>query len=362
MNLDIASPSLIKAQSSVTEKGEAPKNLALPGTPFPSINTVDDLEKLNIRKEIAQSVGFANDLFSLKELKDKIMKAPCEYIILKGAFFGDINISPKYVSFLTTEKARSDEPPFKFGALKSILFATPKRKQLRIKDIVKIYPRRYNFFKSSFEIYKKSGCSYFFNVYHQETRDEIIRIITKLNPKVEKFSNQNGDFEKSDYTNKWLRHEISNFEYLMTINMFAGRSFNNINEYPVFPWILTNYSCEHLDLSDENNYRDLGKPVGALNSKNVDYYLERYNNLCDPQIPKFHYGTHYSSACIVMYFLIRLEPFTSLAIELQNGKFDIPDRIFANVSATWNSCYSNASDVKELIPEFFYFPEFLKNM
>ena len=242
------------------------------------------------------------------------------------------------------------------------MIQTQKRKQFRIKDIVRIYPRRYNFFKSSFEIYTKSGRSYFFNVYIQETRDEIIAIIAKLNKKVEKFSNLKNEFEKYDYTNKWLRHEISNFEYLMTVNIFSGRSFNNINEYPVFPWILTNYNSEEIDLNDEKNYRDLGKPVGALNSKNIEYYLDRYENLCDPQIPKFHYGSHYSSAGVIMYYLVRLEPFTSLAIELQNGKFDIPDRIFANIPMTWNSCFANASDVKELIPEFFYFPEFLKNM
>ena len=243
-----------------------------------------------------------------------------------------------------------------------MLINAHKKKQYRIKDILKIYTRRYNFFKSSFEIFTKSGRSYFFNVYAQEVRDEIIAIITKLNPKCEKIFNLKDDFESYDYTNKWLRGEISNFEYLMTINIFSGRSFNNINEYPVFPWILTNYQSEELDLTDEKNFRDLGKPVGALNSKNIEYYKDRYENLCDPQIPKFHYGSHYSSAGIIMYYLVRLEPFTSLAIELQNGKFDIPDRIFSNISSTWNSCFTNASDVKELIPEFFYFPEFLKNM
>lgn len=227
---------------------------------------------------------------------------------------------------------------------------------------MKIYSRRYNFFKSSFEIYTKSGRSYFFNVYFPEVKDEIIKIITKLNPKIEKFLNFQAELEKNDYTAKWVRHEISNFEYLMIINLISGRSFHNINEYPVFPWILTNYTSETLDLTDESNFRDLGKPVGALNSKNTQYYLDRYKNLCDPQIPKFHYGSHYSSAGIIMYYLVRLEPFTSLAIELQNGKFDIPDRIFSNLSLTWNSCFTNASDVKELIPEFFYFPEFLKNM
>ena len=33
-------------------------------------------------------------------------------------------------------------------------------------------------------------------------------------------------------------------------------------------------------------------------------------------IPAFHYGSHYSSAGVVLHYLLRLEPFTTLAIEL----------------------------------------------
>ena len=38
-------------------------------------------------------------------------------------------------------------------------------------------------------------------------------------------------------------------------------------------------------------------------------------------IPRFHYGTHYSNAAGVMHYLIRCEPFTSLHISLQNGRY-----------------------------------------
>jgi hypothetical protein len=37
---------------------------------------------------------------------------------------------------------------------------------------------------------------------------------------------------------KWANGEISNFDYLMTVNKYAGRSFNDLNQYYVFPWIL----------------------------------------------------------------------------------------------------------------------------
>jgi len=41
--------------------------------------------------------------------------------------------------------------------------------------------------------------------------------------------------------------------------VLAGRSFCDLNQYPVFPWVLTNYESDTLDLTDPNNYRDLSK-------------------------------------------------------------------------------------------------------
>ncbi|XP_012510487.1 PREDICTED: neurobeachin-like protein 1 [Propithecus coquereli] len=88
-----------------------------------------------------------------------------------------------------------------------------------------------------------------------------------------------------------------------------------------------------------------------------------YENFEDPMgtIDKFHYGTHYSNSAGVMHYLIRVEPFTTLHIQLQSGRFDCADRQFHSIPATWQALMDNPYDVKELIPEFFYFPEFLEN-
>lgn len=42
-------------------------------------------------------------------------------------------------------------------------------------------------------------------------------------------------------------------------------------------------------------------------------------------------------------------------------RFDCSDRQFHSVPAAWQARMENPVDVKELIPEFFYFPEFLEN-
>lgn len=60
---------------------------------------------------------------------------------------------------------------------------------------------------------------------------------------------------------------------------------------------------------------------------------------------------------------MRLPPFSTENQKLQGGQFDHADRLFNSVKDTWASAAgkSNTSDVKELIPEFYYLPEFLEN-
>lgn len=63
---------------------------------------------------------------------------------------------------------------------------------------------------------------------------------------------------------KWLNGEISNFEYLSFLNIQGNRSFNDLSQYPVFPWVVHDYGSE-FDLGNPELYRDLSKPMGAIN-------------------------------------------------------------------------------------------------
>ena len=46
----------------------------------------------------------------------------------------------------------------------------------------------------------------------------------------------------------WINGKISNFEYLIYINMKSGRSFNSTSHYPFFPWILNDYDSETISM------------------------------------------------------------------------------------------------------------------
>lgn len=56
-------------------------------------------------------------------------------------------------------------------------------------------------------------------------------------------------------TSLWYTGQITNFEYLTHLNKHAGRSFNDLMQYPVFPFILADYVSETLDLGDPSVYR-----------------------------------------------------------------------------------------------------------
>ena len=166
-------------------------------------------------------------------------------------------------------------------------------------------------------------------------------------------------------TKKWRMGELSNFYYLMIINTLAGRTFNDLSQYPVFPWVIADYESETLDLSNPKSYRDLSKPMGAQTPGRAQQFKERYDALAslnDELSPPFHYGTHYSSAMIVTSYLIRLRPFVQSYLVLQGGKFDHADRLFNSIDRAWKSAsQDNTTDVRELTPEFFFLPEFLIN-
>ncbi|CCD22233.1 Bph1p NDAI_0A00750 [Naumovozyma dairenensis CBS 421] len=167
-------------------------------------------------------------------------------------------------------------------------------------------------------------------------------------------------------TRMWQNGELSNFYYLNILNTLAGRSFNDLTQYPVFPWVIADYTSENLDLSNPKSYRDLSKPMGAQTERRRNEFIERYealHSLNDPQSPPFHYGTHYSSAMIVSSFLIRLKPFIDSFLLLQDGKINHPDRLFNSVERAWSSSSAeNTTDVRELIPEFFFLPELFINI
>ncbi|XP_048589940.1 WD repeat and FYVE domain-containing protein 3-like [Nematostella vectensis] len=248
-------------------------------------------------------------------------------------------------------------------------------------DIREVHKRRYLLQQTALEVFSSDGRNHFL-VFPKPVRNKVYEKLvttapTLLDSAADSVSGMKRDTDveaglslintlmgERSVTQRWERGEITNFHYLMNLNTLAGRSYNDLMQYPVFPWVLADYDSEELDLTNPKTFRDFSKPMGAQGANRLEQILKRYREWDDPhgELPPYHYCTHYSSAMIVASYLIRMEPFSQHFLRLQGGHFDLPDRLFHSVKDAWlSAAETNMSDVKELIPEFFYLPEFLTN-
>ncbi|KAI1240799.1 hypothetical protein IHE44_0009242 [Lamprotornis superbus] len=236
-------------------------------------------------------------------------------------------------------------------------------------EIKEVHKRWWQLRDNAVEIFLTNGRTLLLAFDNTKVRDDVYHnILTNNLPNLLEYGNITA------LTHLWCTGQITNFEYLTHLNKHAGRSFNDLMQYPVFPFILSDYTNETLDLNDPSVYRNLVKPIAVQSKEKEDRYVDTYKYLEEeyrkgareddpmPPVQPYHYGSHYSNSGTVLHFLVRLPPFTKMFLAYQDQSFDIPDRTFHSTNTTWRlSSYESMTDVKELIPEFFYLPDFLVN-
>jgi hypothetical protein len=264
-----------------------------------------------------------------------------------------------------------------------------------LNEIIEIQRRRVVQRKTGLEIFFHGGYSVFLNLAPdeadvQELHDLLMSLRESFafySPFSKIRSTRNVKLlEANRYTERWMAGEMSNFHYLMILNNYSGRSYHDLSQYHVFPWTTMMYKtkndehnseAENLcdrDLSEEEIFseeinpifdlRNLSKPMGAIGSASrLKSFLERFQSPDHfSSAPAYHYGSHYSSPAIILHYLIRLDPFSEGAKAIQNGHFDLPDRLFFSINHTFRNATEETSDVRELTPEFYSLPEFLLNL
>ncbi|OAF69132.1 hypothetical protein A3Q56_03117 [Intoshia linei] len=238
---------------------------------------------------------------------------------------------------------------------------------VKYKDILDCKKRRYILQRIGLEIFISNGKVIFLVCCRKERNLVYNKICLKIKNRKNHYLRGiiKNEANLTDVTTQWENGEISNFDYLMYINIESGRTYNDLMQYPIFPWILSDYKSDTLNLNDPKSFRDLSKPMGAQDEIRLKKFKESREVLKEhyPEKSAYLYGTHYLSAAVVCNFLIRMEPFSICSITIQGNEFDTSDRLFKNIS----EAYSLASklithDVRELIPEFFYLPDYLINM
>ncbi|TSK49672.1 Neurobeachin [Bagarius yarrelli] len=324
-------------------------------------------------------------------------------------------------------------------AIRVLVYSEGLHGKWMFSEIRAVFNRRYLLQNTALEIFMANRTSVLFNFPDQPTVKKVVyslpRVGVGTSYGLPQASNQSSAEAQRSHVHRDKRRSLG-----------FGRTYNDLNQYPVFPWVLTNYESEELDLTLPGNFRDLSKqchaerlaaslynspsrkqlpvsnlknslgacvtssfvplkhpateaysnflsyhthnthlqgcrehqqliligfedsggffhanePIGALNPKRAVFFAERYE-AWDDEAPPCHYSTHYSSAASTLHWLVRIEPFTTFFLSSNGNRFHHPNRTFSGILRSWRNCQRDTSDVKELIPEFYYLPEMFVN-
>ena len=300
---------------------------------------------------------------------------------------------------------------------------------IQFDSIYLLLKRNYFYSSCALEIFTESK-SYYFHFTNDTTRKHVYSLLkAKLSKNIKKIKSRTdnnahglilndahlrmGFSSLTESISKFQTYELSSLKFLMICNILGNRSYNDLTQYHVFPWIISDYHSMKIDINDnERVFRNLELPMGMIvhndnsdrkdmfikeyklmqneyqmmnnkraiddgdanevnnnnnemhkqhkhikhmNTNEREMYYENYNNV------PYHYGTNYSNPLYVSHYLIRLFPYTQLRIECQGNNFDSL-RLFKSISHTYQSATTIKTDVRELIPEFYILPEMLLNI
>ena len=219
-------------------------------------------------------------------------------------------------------------------------------------EIDEIIERRFLLMWQGIEIFLKSGKSYFFNFLSKDKKEQILDIF-KSNEKTKNKILIKDYFEPiiKKLIKEWKDEQITTYEYLLFLNKYATRTYNDVNQYPVFPWLIKKFINEKGSTKAKPITRDFRYQMSAQTEESKEDALNRYiDGESDSQDFPVHYGNHYSTSAYVYFYLMREEPFTNLLIKLQGNRQESPDRMFYSMTDTL-VILDSGHDNRECIPD-----------
>jgi len=171
---------------------------------------------------------------------------------------------------------------------------------ISLESVAMVVPRAWRLRHTAFEIYVRvpdvgQGCGlklpnrfrlwqgFMFDVGSTKMRDACVDKLNSACSNLYSASLQQA-------TEQWEEHGMSNYEYLLFLNLVSGRTFNDLTQYPVMPWTRIDFeprnklapvspkasgSCDAPDGRSApsrraealRSFRDLSKNVGALSAQ-----------------------------------------------------------------------------------------------
>ena len=163
--------------------------------------------------------------------------------------------------------------------------------KIKLSEIYFIFNRKYCFRDNSIEIFTSNQRSYYFKFRTNEKRNKFLEhLISILNKdssifrklykpiySIDEYSKKiilgyykdidnNSDYSNiSNIKELWNNNKISTLEFLMWINLYGNRTYQDIAQYPIFPWIINNYKTKTFqEIIDKDYIRDFKIPMGMM--------------------------------------------------------------------------------------------------
>ena len=188
----------------------------------------------------------------------------------------------------------------------------------------------------------KNGKSYFFNFFRIKKVKQVYDFFYETKKKFS-FNLDLNDNQKEIKNIISLFHngKITNYDYLLYLNKYSTRTYNDLTQYPVFPWLFLKFS--NFDKIDEKSVylRNFKYPLSAQTESQRLKCIEEYKSeLIDIEENEneenrekeypCHFRLHYSNSAYIYYYLMRLVPYGQDMIKLQGYAIENPNRIFSS--------------------------------
>ena len=290
----------------------------------------------------------------------------CEMITIKGSIFGYLYVFENCLLFkseLKNDKRKRDDCVKEINEdeySKYLDYACcsldydhlnkDKKVILEYNNIKEVVNRTFFYSWISLEIFLKDGKSFVFNLFNEETNDDLLEFLKQKKilviRKISEF------FKKEEYSKKWKEEKITTFDYLLLLNKFSSRTYNDPNQYPIMPWLFLVQGIDYI--------RDFDLPISVQDKEQKEQFLSKIGNFIKEDNSISH-SNHYSTSAYILFYLMRVNPFTNNMIRFQTNCFDIADRQYVDINQTIFLCQKMYNN-REMIPELFSIPEIYINL
>ena len=313
------------------------------------------------KKILRENDCLDKEIFS-KNISNKIAIYDCEMITVRGSIFGNIYVFDNCLFFksdLLNDKRKVSKNTEKNYEI-ALLYACcsieydfwPKEKRIIMEynNVKEIINRTFAYNWIALEIFLKDGRSFLFNLFNEETISDFFE--TLKSHKVPVIRKLNDFFKKEEFSKKWKEGKITTYDYLLLLNKYSSRSYNDTNQYPIMPWLFLEEGIKKI--------RNFDLPISVQDEKTQEFFLSKGTVYLASEDSLTH-GNHYSTSAYMCFYLMRTNPFTNIMIRFQSNNFDVPDRQYIDIKSTIILCQSLGNN-REIIPELFSLPEIYINL